>query len=185
MTLVITPLNALIKPDPTSESNPITYHAVAAVTTVSNMVKMSSIAGAHLSKAPTTILDLDVVVVKTVSLTATVSSIAGAHLSKAPTTILDLDVVVVKTVSHTATVSSIAGAHLPRAPTTKLDHDVVAVITVSHTATVSAIAKAFLPRPSNQPQQDLPTPVLFPRVPLQQTLPHWLPHPLNIRLKQL
>jgi hypothetical protein len=53
MTLVITPLNALIKPDPTSESNPITNHAVAAVTTVSNMVKMSSIAEAHLPRAPT------------------------------------------------------------------------------------------------------------------------------------
>ena len=81
--------------------------------------------------------------------------------------------------------SSIAGAHLRRAPTTKLDHNVIAVRTVSHTATMSEIAKASRPGTSNQPHQDLPTTMLFPRVPLQQPLPRWLPHPLNIRFKQL
>ena len=49
---------------------------------------------------------------------------------------------------------------------------------------MSEIAKVSLPGTSNQPRQDPPTTMLFPRVPLQQTPPHWLPHSLKIRLKQ-
>ena len=57
------------------------------VRTVSLTATMSSIAGAHIPKAPDPKLNNTVVAVKTVSLTETMSSIVGVHLPRAPQTV--------------------------------------------------------------------------------------------------